>query len=91
LKEQKPFHRMTARSPGEKLLDHWKRRKAMLEFPNKKALVSGYEAIEKKKDKLSGLKDSQAKHRKMKKLEAEFREITSLKYVTSQRMSQKKT
>lgn len=87
--ERQSFERMIVRSPDERQMDYWKRQKALLAFPNKKALVSGYMALEKQKQKLSSQKDSQKKAQELKRLEAEFREITSLKYVSHQKNRQK--
>lgn len=51
--ERLTFERMIVRSDGERLTDYWKRKKALLEFSNKRVLVSGLNALEKQKKKLS--------------------------------------
>lgn len=87
--ERQSFEKMLSRTEGESIIEHWKRRKALLQFANKKALVSGYDALEKQKQKLSTQQNGQVKASELKKLETQFKEITSLEYVSSQKHGQK--
>lgn len=88
-KERLSFDKMIVRAQGERQIDYWRRRRALLQFPNKKSLVSGYVALEKQKQKLINQKDSQEKAQALKKLDAEFHQITNLKYASSQKQGQK--
>lgn len=87
--ERLSFEKMMVRSEGERLTDYWRRKKALLDFPNKKALVSGFDALEKQKQKVSSQKESVAKLQELKRLEAEFRAIKNLKHTSTHKQGQK--
>ncbi len=80
--DKRVFQKILARHENEKVTHYWKRKKAFLAFPHKKDLVAQYRKLEKRKERSDQLTTSQEKRATRKKLEEEFRAITSLRYAS---------
>ena len=78
--EKQTFEKVLKRYPNEKLTHYWKRRKALLNHPDKKNLVHQYQAIERRKEQNSKTQSNQGQKAEQQKLEAEFRALTSIKH-----------
>ncbi len=78
--EKQTFEKVLKRYSGEKLIEYWKRKKALLNHPDKKDLVRQYQAIERRKEQGSRARTNQEQKARQQKLEAEFRALTNIKH-----------
>lgn len=82
--ERQAFLELSKRQDGEKPLDYWKRRKALLENSNKKGMAQHYLALKSRKAKLDSFKVTNDVKTQKRLLEKQFREIQQAKYSTKQ-------
>jgi len=67
--EKKAFAELMKRQQGETIIEHWKRQKRLLAYPNKQQLVKDYHTVNQKLEKAVKQQDTS-------KLEAQFRAIS---------------
>lgn len=82
--ERQAFLEISKRQEGEKPLDYWKRRKALLESKSKKEIAQHYLALKNRKAKLDSFKMTNDVKKQKRLLEKQFREIQQAKYSTRQ-------
>ena len=80
--DRKVLDEMLKRQKNETTIEHWKRRKAMLDYPNKRELVDQYKTITGQKGAYGKRSDQHSKvdiEAKKKALEASFQTIQTAK------------
>jgi hypothetical protein len=71
--ERKVLAEMAGRQQGESIVEHWKRRKALLNAPDKHSRIAEFTAL---KTKIDRLEASQNNAKESAKLQAQFRAIS---------------
>ncbi len=82
IEERKVFTSLLKRQNGETIIEHWKRRKAMLDYPNKRELVREINAVS------NQVKNTEKPQDKA-KLEAQFRKLSQAHQSSAQNQGQK--
>ena len=86
--EESVFRQLLERQENEEIMTYWKRRKALLAYPNKKALVEKALTLQKHRDRLSNKADLQklSRSQQLEKLEREFAAMKQLKTSEGQKL-----
>jgi|GEM_PF-3379799 len=78
MEERTVFAKILMRSKGEKLLDYWRRQKALLNYSDKQSLVQQYREKEKFLAALKKKDNSVQNLKEIKRLEKQFRAIKQI-------------
>lgn len=78
--EKNTFVKMLQRQKGESQIEHWKRKKMLLSYPQKRALIKDYNIVQKRLDSVDKKTSLEAQKKAQQKLEEEFKQITQLKH-----------
>lgn len=87
--ERMVFTKILERSNGEKLLDYWKRQRALLNYTDKQSLVHEYCKKERALEAAQKTENSLQRQKKIQQLEEQFRKIKHLSASSKQRTSKK--